>query len=88
MILNTLIVLDYLSHVVHVQYPRHEMVCRCGPCKVMLPELEKMAQEKGEKAKFVKFNCNAKNKELGQSLGIRVAPLSSSTRTAKRWAEL
>ncbi|KAK9827889.1 hypothetical protein WJX74_007961 [Apatococcus lobatus] len=60
----------------------------CGPCKVMLPELEKMAQEKGEKAKFVKFNCNAHNKELGQQLGIRVAPTFQLYKNSKKVAEM
>ncbi|KAK9843928.1 hypothetical protein WJX84_006886 [Apatococcus fuscideae] len=60
----------------------------CGPCKVMLPELEKMSQEKGDKAKFVKFNCNAHNKELGQQLGIRVAPTFQLYKNSKKVAEM
>ena len=40
----------------------------------MLPMLEKMAVELEGKADIVKFNCNKRNKELGQSLGIKVAP--------------
>ena len=47
---------------------------RCGPCKVMLPHLEQMSQELGETVKVVKFNCSKENKDLGKSLGIRVAP--------------
>jgi thiol-disulfide isomerase/thioredoxin len=40
----------------------------------MLPMLEEMAVELEGKAEIVKFNCNKQNKELGQSLGIKVAP--------------
>ena len=47
---------------------------RCGPCKVMLPMLEDLAQDLEGKAEVVKFNCNAKNKDLGKSLNIKVAP--------------
>lgn len=47
---------------------------RCGPCKVMLPLLEDLAQDLKGKADIVKFNCNAKNKELGKKLNVRVAP--------------
>ena len=47
---------------------------RCGPCKVMLPHLEQMSQELGDSVKLVKFNCSKENKDLGKSLGIRVAP--------------
>ena len=40
----------------------------------MLPVLEDLAQDLSGKAEIVKFNCNAKNKELGKSLNIKVAP--------------
>lgn len=40
----------------------------------MLPMLEDLAQELSGKAEIVKFNCNAKNKDLGKSLNIKVAP--------------
>lgn len=40
----------------------------------MLPHLEQMSQELGESVKVVKFNCSKENKDLGKSLGIRVAP--------------
>ena len=40
----------------------------------MLPLLENLAVELAGKAEIVKFNCNKHNKELGQSLGIKVAP--------------
>ena len=52
----------------------HWLLCRCGPCKLMLPLLEQLAVELAGKAEIVKFNCNKHNKELGQSLGIKVAP--------------
>jgi thiol-disulfide isomerase/thioredoxin len=50
------------------------MLRRCGPCKVMLPLLEELAEELSGKADIVKFNCNAKNKELGKTLNVKVAP--------------
>ena len=40
----------------------------------MLPHLEQMSQELGDSVKVVKFNCSKENKDLGKSLGIRVAP--------------
>lgn len=40
----------------------------------MLPMLEDLAQDLSGKAEIVKFNCNAKNKDLGKSLNIKVAP--------------
>ena len=49
-------------------------VYRCGPCKMILPQLEVMAKEMEGRAHIVKFNCNKYNKELGISLGIKVAP--------------
>ena len=36
--------------------------------------LEDLAQDLSGKAEIVKFNCNAKNKDLGKSLNIKVAP--------------
>ncbi len=47
---------------------------RCGPCKMILPQLVVMAREMEGRAHIVKFNCNKYNKELGISLGIKVAP--------------
>ena len=52
----------------------HDCLCRCGPCKVMLPKLEEMAQELKEEVDIVKVNCNAANKSIGKELNIRVAP--------------
>lgn len=46
----------------------------CGPCKVMMPLILELADELEGKVNFVKFNCNAYNKELGVGLGIKVAP--------------
>lgn len=47
----------------------------CGPCKLMYPKLVEMAEEMQPKGvRFVKFNCNKFNKELGSGLGVRVAP--------------
>ena len=40
----------------------------------MVPLLQEFNQELGDKAEIVKFNCNKENKELGKSLGIKVAP--------------
>ena len=40
----------------------------------MVPLLAEFNQEVGDKAEIVKFNCNKDNKELGVSLGIKVAP--------------
>lgn len=46
----------------------------CGPCKLMYPKLKAMKAEFSGQATFYKFNCNKKNKELGISLGVKVAP--------------
>jgi len=40
----------------------------------MLPLLEELAEELSDKIDIVKFNCNAKNKELGKTLNVKVAP--------------
>ena len=40
----------------------------------MLPLLEDLAEELKSKVDIVKFNCNAKNKELGKTLNVKVAP--------------
>lgn len=45
----------------------------CGPCKLMYPELVKLSVEMPD-VRFVKFNCNKQNKDLGIKLGIKVAP--------------
>ena len=41
---------------------------------MMVPLLEEFNQELEDKADIVKFNCNKENKELGVTLGIKVAP--------------
>ena len=41
---------------------------------MMLPKLVAMAEELRGRCHIVKFNCNKYNKELGQSLGVKVAP--------------
>ena len=51
----------------------------------MLPHLEQMSQELGDSVKLVKFNCSKENKDLGKSLGIRVAPPSTCTASPKRY---
>ena len=45
----------------------------CGPCKMMAPELEKLASMMNEEVKIVKVNVD-KNQELAQHLGIRGVP--------------
>ncbi|KAI3431259.1 hypothetical protein D9Q98_004322 [Chlorella vulgaris] len=46
----------------------------CGPCKMILPTLVEWSEELSDKIEIVKFNCNKHNKDLGVSLGIKVAP--------------
>lgn len=47
----------------------------CGPCKIIYPTLCEMAVEYADAGvQIVKFECKKENKELGQKLGIRVAP--------------
>ena len=43
---------------------------RCGPCKMIYPELCEMAKEYAEAGvEIVKFECNKANKELGMKVG-------------------
>ncbi|EIE23481.1 thioredoxin-like protein [Coccomyxa subellipsoidea C-169] len=58
----------------------------CGPCKLMVPILEELARELKGRAEIVKFNCNKNNKELGVSLGIKVAPTFHLYRAEKQVA--
>ena len=45
----------------------------CGPCKMIAPELEKLADE--ENAKFIVAKCNVdENAELCAKFGIEVIP--------------
>eukprot|EP00899_Mesostigma_viride_P001627 jgi/Mesvir1/11465/Mv04611-RA.1 len=46
----------------------------CGPCKVILPQLEQLAAEMKDHVVFYKFNCNKENKTVAQGLGVKVAP--------------
>lgn len=41
---------------------------------MILPQLVDLAKELQGRAILAKFNCNKYNKELGISLGIKVAP--------------
>lgn len=59
----------------------------CGPCKMIYPELVNMANEMTE-VKFAKFNCNKDNKELGKTLGIKVAPTFHLYRKSVKVAEM
>jgi thioredoxin 1 len=45
----------------------------CGPCKMMAPELEKLAGMMNDGVKIVKVNVD-RNQELAQKLGIRGVP--------------
>jgi thioredoxin 1 len=60
----------------------------CGPCKVMLPLLEELAEELSDKIDIVKFNCNAKNKELGKTLNVKVAPTFHLYKNNNKVAEM
>lgn len=44
----------------------------CGPCKVLIPRLEKMS-EQYDNVEFVKVNVD-ENREYAQQLGIRGVP--------------
>ena len=47
----------------------------CGPCKLMYPELVLMQEQWRDRGVlFVKFNCNAANKEIGKAVNIRTVP--------------
>ncbi|XRA97329.1 thioredoxin [Pycnococcus provasolii] len=45
----------------------------CGPCKVLYPKYEALATETPNTT-FLRFNCNADNKEKAKEVGIKVAP--------------
>lgn len=46
----------------------------CGPCKMLAPVMEKMAEEYGDKAEFVKVDID-ENIELSARYGIMSIPL-------------
>ncbi|KAG5527743.1 hypothetical protein RHGRI_028623 [Rhododendron griersonianum] len=50
-----------------------EINCRCGPCKVMAPKFQQLA-EKYLDVVFLKLDCNQDNKPLAKELGIKVVP--------------
>ena len=50
----------------------------------MVPLLEELARELEGRVEVVKFNCNKNNKELGISLGIKVAPTFHLYRAEKQ----
>ena len=45
----------------------------CGPCKTLMPILDEVAAEVGEKAKIVKLNVDESG-EIAQQYGIRGIP--------------
>ena len=45
----------------------------CGPCKVLYPKYEALATETPNTT-FLRFNCNADNKEKAKEVGIKAAP--------------
>jgi len=46
----------------------------CGPCKMLTPVLEQLAEEKGDAVKIVKVNVD-ENQALQQEYGVRSIPL-------------
>eukprot|EP00891_Asterochloris_glomerata_P006189 jgi/Astpho2/6189/Aster-03599 len=59
----------------------------CGPCKVMLPMLEQLQEEQPD-IRLYKLDCNKKNKQLGQSLGVKVAPTFHLMKNGNKVAEM
>lgn len=45
----------------------------CGPCRVVGPEIEKLADRAGEAVKFVKVNVD-ENREIAMEYGIMSIP--------------
>lgn len=46
----------------------------CGPCKLIAPKLEVLAQKYEGSLVILKLDCNEVNKPLAKSLGVRVVP--------------
>ena len=46
----------------------------CGPCKLMMPRLVEFSKARGGKMIGAKFECSAKNKDLGKELEVRSVP--------------
>lgn len=63
-------------------------VTRCGPCKAILPKILEFQEEYEGQVLFYKFNCNKNNKELGQKLGIKVAPTFQLYKQGAKVAEV
>lgn len=58
----------------------------CGPCKLVAPEIERMARESDpSKVQYAKLNCGLTNdsKKLAISLGIKALPTFHLYREAK-----
>ncbi len=45
----------------------------CGPCRMVAPELEKLAARVGDEAKFVKVNVD-ENREIAMRYGVMSIP--------------
>lgn len=45
----------------------------CGPCRMVGPELDKLSQRVGEKAKFVKVNVD-ENRDIAIEYGVMSIP--------------
>lgn len=60
----------------------------CGPCKAIYPKLLEFRDTYQGQVLFYKFNCNKANKELGQQLGIKVAPTFQLYKGGNKVAEI
>jgi thioredoxin 1 len=45
----------------------------CGPCKIVSPEIDKLAEEIGERVKFVKVNID-ESRDVAMQYGIMSIP--------------
>ena len=55
----------------------------CGPCKMIAPALEEIADELGEKVTIAKVDIMA-NPDTAGSMGVQSIPLLNCSRTASR----